>query len=1254
MKYLLFSFLLLFSTQTLALSGSPKDFFYGWETKTFGSWTWERGLVNQQPYIPGDGNWEYPVVFIRETNPQGKLILKVRSPGHNAVPSGENSNCNNINDSKPGFFIIKPCAGHYPSHEAHRTSWGNGTIQPMGWWGWFLEPPGAKAPSNTYRIALSLTRAAFQGDVPLDQIDFNAGWHWEGTSYAGTGGILQSMLMRQADPFWFKTLTVVESNLPSLLFVEDIVPNNPFVQAAWGKDYLSEEEYKTRLNKANFRLQARFGLLDHIYYKIVASAKDTSVNSNFKFFDYCDEYKLACFGLFHNGGHALPETGINLPFNDLYPGEDMEVRFDKMLVVFTNSSANRVWCGVDNNGKKQPCERGHYNLGWSIYTKDFFIDNEEGILVPIRYKRTTNIGGDVPDQPLVATADVTIRRVKNFKLEVGEKYDWEIIGKDQSGTVTVTKFGEITIPEITMQSEDNYYGLIINKYKENEEIVQDGYIVTSTPIDKRPFKDGIQDRAIGQIPSDVGFVTGQNTSQSDVKIKWDDGTWETVFNCTSDSGVICSAQEADISPDKTKVAYSVTYAQNEFEHTGYGAKLMSGIIRSEIRIRDLISGEDYAIPNQLQNRLYRMPRFITNEKLVIVSNESSMNTAKDRHHCHRGFWPNGQQRWDLHQYCTGQEYTNFSMQLWLTNIDGTGKKNITPEQDQVIRPTVLKHPKHNGRIVASCLQNRNDKSYDKSSKNGGTRKNHWWLCSWNNDGTDMTVVFGAHKSLKIIKKVLLDAGVTGGQVEDELLAIRAVGEDDEGNIYVTFYYRQNHYGLGIVVKFSLDNHAIEGVYLAKNYENGNYTSSWPGSGRHTPVDLETVTPFGSPQDMDTMRDAEGRPMGKAGFAFNLGDGTMGITVGEGNCYLAATAETLQEPWLGGEPTCNRNIYRILQEPVTDPFDRDQLEPILVSDDEHFWEAIRITKTAEAPIPEPLEGNECHFGVINAKDAELSPKEPYRPTHTFAFHCGIQGCAVKPDDPNFISENLKSLAFYGVTRPIGGVNSPSFRNQINKVGVNLHLLGRCPIQEDGSALCQVPCETEIMMKGHDEAGRAIASDPVGHSLRKGETRVCTGCHVHSEESKERYPEPREIMFSRTIASGLNPPLLNGNLRVTWEDVKPIIENRCGSCHLEMNDNDGLLYDKIVWDREQVDFEFLSKLPTRVPGDFTLPYPHTSGLLAHFWSESRLGWYVEDQRLDGRTNEDYPDDANFVGPHNSGVTEEEKMILREWVNQGVPLQ
>ncbi len=405
---------------TFAFSGDPNFEMDCEEPEYFSRFKKVQCEVSNKAYVPPTSSWSYPVALIMPQSP-GPHRIQLKMSGFNARPYAF---CTGLDFAKAGFIVVKPCAGHFPDWDMHKV---NG-VQPLGWWGWY------RGNSNSMRIGLSLTRAGIE-----ESADIAGGIHLEGASYGGTGAILQSMMLRQVDSWWGELIAVVHANVPHTLFVKNW-QNYPPVDVAW-------EGYDRK--GADVETQMANGSLDDIYYRVNGSPADVSVIFDTEFFELCQRYTIACFGTWHAAGHNPVETGINMPFNALYAGPDMDVRLDEMLPIFTNSSANH-W------GE----ERGHYNLGLSWHQGDYFVDNTEGVIVPLRYKAHTNIGGGVPDQPNRATFDLTIRRIHNFPTVVGSRVRWEL-GNHASGTVEVTKEGEVSIKNLTLATSEDYTSLVL-------------------------------------------------------------------------------------------------------------------------------------------------------------------------------------------------------------------------------------------------------------------------------------------------------------------------------------------------------------------------------------------------------------------------------------------------------------------------------------------------------------------------------------------------------------------------------------------------------------------------------------------------------------------------------------------------------------------------------------------------------------------------------------------------------------------------
>lgn len=344
-----------------------------------------------------------------------KLTLRAHFDGYSARPIS----CDDWNFASYTEIVTRNCPDHYPDIQLH----GGGT----GSWG------GPYQGGNPYgwRIAALFKYAS---EHYASRIDWQAGITLEGCSYGGSTALLQSMLMPDV---WTKALiTVVSACVPPTLMVKQETPVGNYwrdvsIQRSWGSFDWTRADIRQHINRL-------------AYYRIVGSPGDTSVVFDLAIFEVCDELKIACFGMWHNYGHAPSEPGINLPFQNIYSGPDMVVRLDKPLIIFTKSSAN-YWGAL----------RGHYNLGLE-YRSASIVSSDRLLVVPVRYRRTVNIGGGVPDQPTSASFEFTTRRIK---LPDGE-YRWTLA--QQSGTTSVVN-GELSIEGLVLAHSETYSDLRIEK-----------------------------------------------------------------------------------------------------------------------------------------------------------------------------------------------------------------------------------------------------------------------------------------------------------------------------------------------------------------------------------------------------------------------------------------------------------------------------------------------------------------------------------------------------------------------------------------------------------------------------------------------------------------------------------------------------------------------------------------------------------------------------------------------------------------------
>jgi hypothetical protein len=1221
--------LLLTSSPASSMSSHPAGMVCDDAQPFTGAWSRVQCNFSTEPFLPPGQNMDFPAAYIIPNHmPEDySTHVVVDLHGYTGAPQV----CENDDGARANSLVIKNCAAHYPNHNNYAR---NGNV-PMGWWGIF-----EGTNSNGFRISESIARAF---EKYTHSIDWGRGITLQGTSYGGTGAILQSMLLPNEVARRF--ISVVHANVPHTMFVKkDPNPSDgvderghyyrdPAVQWAW-------DDFDT--SKADFAVAAAKGRVDHIYYRINGGTNDSLGIVDLDFFRICDQHKIACFGTWHQAGHEIAEPGINLPFGALYNSPEQDVRADQVLPVFTESTAN-------NWG-----ERGHYNLGLSWNSADMEVSLGEAISVPIRYLRYTNIA-PLPDQPVKASFNITLRNLRVTEWERGSTLTWSL--GDQSGTTTVGLDLSATLEGVTLTSSTDYTQLIVVP----SEASTAGVVYTRQPRARTQVGDSvILEAANWQHTTDVGRLNG-GMVESDVVIDDLNGNLDVIHNCTT-SDEVCVAQEARVSPDGTKIVYSVGYGNELTEIQKDGVKLgiyeIPGLTHARLWIYDLASSNSYPIPNHSDGVINRQPDWLDNDTIVFASNAGNTYPYKNQFPVHQepGRCFNA-------PYCVSQEYgygpAGRSMQIWTMNIDGTDARNLTPHENNALSPAVMT----NGDILYSCWNAHGNQSHDASTSIGpSTSKNKWWLCRMDGNGADSSVVLNAHKTPYLKTKGWL-TGTTGGEGSSQLRAIRSVAEIFKGKLAVSNYYRSNHVGsMGIIFGLDYNDPHVEGCSTAQCYSDGDNASTRTGSGRYVPSTLRAITPYGTDQDTDVRRDSRGRALGKAGYPAPLSGSEFLITHARGSCYEGTLAVDANRYWTGGEPTCQKAIYKVKVPMVTDPFDTSQMEMIAGGDEWQAFDARSMSTYQEIygqPAPEtppPLDSESgCYLQVVDGRKAELSSARPYSWMTTLYEQCSTQGCAVNTENPEFHAQNMAALKVYLPEMwdmTYSGDNRDEYQNTLNNMGhKSISVLGSQALEEDGSVKMRVPCETPLLMVGTDANGMVIAHDEMLHSLREGESRTCHGCHDgHSEERAAQISESALERFMGTQAYATQPELPKAEPPIKFPDVQPILEQRCTGCHQDMNNADGLLYSRLTQDFEQIDWPWMNaKLGVR--GDFQLSRPYTSKWVAKFARDSLLYWKCMGSRQDGRADGQYPDDIDFGPTHDRVATLEECRLLGNWIDTGI---
>lgn len=1130
---------------------------------------------------------------------------------------------------EPGKIIINNSLASCPS----RALWNNS----QDWGGIAYGPAGVAGESLGWRYSAALTKSLETWGAA---VDVNAGVQLEGTSYGGTTAILQTLLMK--DEYWRSRVTKVNASISNTLFVRkdfDVPytangvndygwywrgPNNgstvaPAVLAAW-------KTYDYTL--ADLMVPANAAKVKGTYFRHVGDqTTDTTVYSDSDFFRlFCQGNRIACYGSWHAGGHITGgEPGNNVPLG-LFSGGDSDVRLDRILPVFTNSTGNN-WNRT----------RGHYNLGLEWHSNAFNVDNPSLVLLPIRYRHHVNLGNGQPDQPDQITVDLTLRRIVNFPLPVGKKLNWTFAAHagypQQTGKVTVTTAGEVTIPNLTMKSVSAfggaYAGILITPDQPWK------LVYTRTPHLKDP---------IAGYPSDVEVANFQhvtdvakiNNGFTEADLVLDDlsgpggtsGNTLTVFDCWT-SAFNCAAQEGKVSPDGTKIAYSVSFAMpggaGRAPDFGGVTRLLNYIVCSQIYIYNLTTGTNTPVPNHpggncsandgQQRAIDRQPAWLDNNNIVMVSNRANKYphrfTGFSEHliRCQNPPACVSQAPYDVDGY--GQ--ANKALQLYKMNINTGAATNIGPHDLYALAPDVMT----NGDIIYSCFQAHADKATSPGNALQVAHPNLYWLCSVDSNGADMTVKFHGHKQSKLKTAYYLPSYPTiGGRVIspapspkgalqnfDEVRGVRVASEIFKGKVTVSVYYRGNHLGSnGAIYGFNYGARMVEGCSkeagcmpnsaLVSVHQGGN-PSTVPGSAQFVPSSIKAITPWGQSADGDVgfIYLGEGIPYrayGKAGYAAPWDANNFIFTHSLGQTFIGVSTFQMGKTYLGETTSSRKRIMKVNAPggtiPITtNPFDTAQMVPLVDLVDYNVWDAKPIKTYQElfgqaAPTLKPALNLTagCFIQVVDARKSELFEQTDQTPQRTSTRRCAHQGCAVQPqnENPNYIQNNMH---YFSIRIPelfdfYYRGNQDRYKMTMNTIGFkDIWEYQRVKIQPDGSVKMRVPCDTPLLMAGQNINGENIAVDDVMHSLRPGETRTCFGCH--DGHSEERYAQliagpqkTAQALFALKTAAAITPPALGVKRAVPkFAQIGPIISNRCGACHNSGNGETGFENDSMLYSR-----------------------------------------------------------------------------------------
>lgn len=549
-------------------------------------------------------------------------------------------------------------------------------------------------------------------------------------------------------------------------------------------------------------------------------------------------------------------------------------------------------------------------------------------------------------------------------------------------------------------------------------------------------------------------------------------------------------------------------------------------------------------------------------------------------------------------------------------------------------------------------------------------------------------------------------------------------QTSDERVWFADYYRGNNSGLGVVVGVMPEPEGQEGIGPHEAEVAGDIfaprdivrLTQWSTSGdnmaRPMPEPAYTHPAYADPLPF----------AGKVGHPSALPQNGLMVAWGKGACStvsgngIFATLGMEAPPLTSGSgagtamnvitslgldtPGCDVGLYRATAFPSTHPSD---LELIVDSRDWHEIQARAVVPYSaihgiEKPVLiEPADLRASHpdlevgtpFGLLGAAsivDRETHPWGGLRFQGEGQFH--RQGT----DTIEYQDDDLCGVRILALLPNRG---RDTWKEISNTAGERVRILGEFPVRKtqdpyDTSFLVRFPANIPYMMHGIDCDGRTLNTDQTWQSLRPGEVKTCGGCHVHSRPSNEDFADTlaaRPDYTTHKLGEGVVPILAGGSLSevslleyttpglsVTFEeDILPIFEQRCASCHSSDSPAAGLVLDRpgieggdtpstwfcLVRDKAQTCVPEELKHTTGAGGSgHTFRRPQLTRYLRAFNSRaSLLYWKAANQRTDLRTDDTFSDpsdvvyhDIDFGADHPTDMTAEELGLLSRWIDIG----
>lgn len=580
------------------------------------------------------------------------------------------------------------------------------------------------------------------------------------------------------------------------------------------------------------------------------------------------------------------------------------------------------------------------------------------------------------------------------------------------------------------------------------------------------------------------YDAGQPDRYTESDLVLDDlrGTITDIHNCTT-GPEICAAHDGRVSPDGLRIAYTVARGTNLYPVPIWGTTQKTPAIEFRATAYEVWIYNTLTKTTTLVEKNARMPDWLSDNDLVFASSRAGTYAP----------WAVG-----------GPEYQQPALQIYRAKLSSNALAEVAQLTSgaYAMNPAVLT----TGEICYS--------EWDGYGQRGAshTPANQWWIRCMAGNGTNNRVVLGAHGSptFKTRDYLTTDARL-GGEGSAQLKLLRPVAEIHPGYLATPSYYRSNHVGaMGIIYGWPLTE--AEGYSQSAHVAESVYKSTAEGSGRFVP-DITVLTPYANDQDTTnygTRIDTKGRAMGKAGYPAPSVDGEYIYTHCRGSCYEGTNPPYNTRAAMGGEPTAKFEIRKALVRQITDPFDLRQSVVIACADEQYNCRDARYVVPYQrlfgqpAPTPSPAMpvGKTTTLQIVNARAGEIYPIST-NPQDKISF----QGNAVDGWQSKIAAIRIDKI-------------TPWTAKPTRQGFAAVETVAVCPLEIDGSVLCQIPAGILYQTRGVDKDGAVVATDNTVHNST-GETVLCGGCHwLHSQEALTQFIQANgslDAAWLKTVAS-----------------------------------------------------------------------------------------------------------------------------------------